>query len=160
LGAARGDEVIKQAVETSIRIHKGSLVDFEIYPNRLVIRLTEIGKQETAEWDLEDQRCDIGMFFDLCEDQLCNGWREVRPEQVGDLRDDAHLTFTDDYTFADPNRDDEMIVGTAYHFDRYAINGYMETIMANGFITFERHDFLTPEEMNAACEEIEKKGEK
>jgi hypothetical protein len=144
-------------VETPIRTHKGSLVDFEIYPNRLVIRLTEMGKEETDEWDLKNGWSDLSHFHDLIEEQMCNGWREVKPEQVGDLRSDGWLVISEDFTFPSENNDDVMIVGTAYGFSRYVFDGYMETIRANGFITFERHDYLTPEEMNAACEEIEKK---
>jgi hypothetical protein len=144
--------------ETPSRTQTGRLVDFEVYPNRLVIRLTEQGKEEVAGWSEEGSRGDIGDFIDLCEDQLTNGWREVLPSQVGDLRDDEHLTFSDDYTFPDENRDDVMIVGTAYHFDRYAIDGYMETIIRDGFITFERHDYLTAEEFAAEVERLEKAG--
>jgi len=144
--------------EAPIKTQKGRLVNFEVYSNRLVIRLTDQGKDETSEWTEEGSRGDLGAFFDLCEDQLCNGWCEVKPEQVGDLRDNAHLTFTEDFTFPDENSDDVMIVGTAYHFDRYAIDGYMETISREGFVTFDRHDYLTPAQFEAEVERLEKAG--
>lgn len=129
-----------------------ALAKFTEHETYLRIELTAAGIEEVKEWDLSDARGDIGMFLDVCEYQLCSGWRNVRPEMVGDLRDEAYLVFSQDYFFPDENSDEGMVVGTAYGFDRYALAGYMDTLIEFGHIDFQRHDYLAPDEMKAAVE--------
>jgi hypothetical protein len=83
------------------------------------------------------------------EDFLCNGWTVVRPEQVGDLRDDAMLTITDDFTYEDEEHDDNMVVGTAWTHSNYVFELLIPTLRSKGYIEFTRHDYIDPEEKEA-----------
>lgn len=111
------------------------LVDFDITPQGLKITLTPEGREEIQE-AIEDQK-NIGavaFLIDLCEHPLCNGWTEVRPEEVGALTDST--IFAREF-----DRDDEgklTSVGDVFWFPNYMVENPVQTMLDKGFVIFAK----------------------
>lgn len=126
---------------------RGRYVRFSIREDRLRIFLLPDGRAFLRE-ERRFENNDLRLFRGLIEDFLCNGWTEVFPEAVGDLRDDAWLVISDDYTFADPNADDRLLVGTAFGYADYWRDSYVDPLIRRGYVDFSKHVYLTPQELD------------
>lgn len=135
----------------------GRYVRFSFRPDRLRIFLLPEGRAYLREVRVQPRQhghrqepTDLELFRDLIEDFLYNGWEEVLPEQVGDLRDENWLVISDDCVSTDPDCDDELIVGTAYGYNDYAIHSYIDPLVSQGYLDFQKHVYLEPREMKWA----------
>jgi hypothetical protein len=129
------------------KIEHGDCLRFSFREDRVRMFLTPEGRERIAELrerDASGTMSDLSIFQELLEDFIGNGWTEVRPEAIGDLRDDAWLVITNDYTYADPENDDNIIVGVAYSYHQYAVESYITPLTTKGYIDFWKHEYLTP----------------
>lgn len=111
-------------------------VEFQKFDNFLRIRLLPAGKEF-----LDEQRDDQGwrrgtlyILLDLIEFQLCNGWHEIKPEDVGALTSAPILSDIADF-------DDEgnlRNVDTLYWFPDYAVKCEIEELLADGHVDFQK----------------------
>lgn len=145
--------------KTKYRVQTGRYVRFSLREDTLRIFLLPEGRELLRDYREENKRrekagdyrywkSDFAMFYDLLEDFFGNGWIEVKPQDVGDMRDDYWLVISQDYVYADAEDDEKgLIVGTAYSFFNYAVDSYTEGLVKKGYIDFGRHDYLTRQEM-------------
>jgi hypothetical protein len=110
-------------------------VTFDKIDGNLVIALLPAGREEIA--DAEDNSINSDAFIlDLFEHPLCNGWTEVKPEEIGALT--ASPILTDDF-----QRDDDgklIKVGRVFWFPSYQIECPVETLRDRGEVIFSRAD--------------------
>ncbi len=71
-------------------------------------------------------------WYEAIEQQLCNGWTEILPEQVGALTDSPILSESVEY---DDNGDVESI-GDSWWFPNYMIEDPLETLYKTGQVIF------------------------
>ena len=82
--------------------------------------------QDNEEWGITIK------FLEVIEYQLCNGWREVRPEEIGALTDAPILT--DDW---DENDMGELTrIDNVWWLPEYAVVDEVQKILDQGYIDF------------------------
>ena len=111
-------------------------VEFEKHDNFLRIKLLPAGKDF-----LDEQRDNQGwkrgtlyILLDLIEFQLCNGWDEIKPEDIGALTSAPILSDNADF-------DDEgnlRNVESLYWFPDYAVSCEIEELLAEGHVDFPK----------------------
>lgn len=108
-------------------------VELEKTPNgNLKLSLTESGRERLAE--IGDNPGDI--LRDLLEHHFCNGWRHLRPEEIGALTDGTLLT--DDWEEKDNG---ELIhVGRVYWDANYQVEDAIEKMEKDGFVIWGGHN--------------------
>ena len=124
-------------------------VRLSVRENAIRFYITKDGREEVRNQRKSfPNKPDLHVFIDLIQDDfLCNGWTEVRPEQVGDMRDSSWLVLSRDCTYESEEDDDNMIVGVAYSYSQYAIESYITPLLGKGYIEFGKHVYLTEREM-------------
>ena len=123
---------MKSEVQTE---YKGEYVDIAIMSNgQLRFTLTEAGKEEIEDIMSKDIG-DIAQFDALMEDHFCNGWEEVRPEELGAL---TSATLITNVAVRDDNGD--LIECDYIYYDPlYAIRSTPEELRTMGVVFWDRH---------------------
>ena len=108
-------------------------VTFTKENGNLVVTLTPEGKQEIAEAIADEKNIGSDDFMlNLFEHPLCNGWSEIRPEDIGALT--SSPIFSDEATFDDDGN--LKSVGRVYWFPNYQIESPVETLNEYGRVIF------------------------
>lgn len=74
-------------------------------------------------------------FSDVIENQLCNGWHFLQPEQIGALT--AAPILTDDVIFDDEGNGDIKELGRVFWFPNYQILDPVRVLAEKGSVDFD-----------------------
>jgi len=138
-------------------VTNGKYLRFSERDNYLRIYLRPAGRELIRDFRVKRgvyNQTDIYIFMELMEDLFGDGWQNVLPKQVGDMRDANWLVISNDYTTPDDSLD-TLIVGKAYNFSRYIFDSYIHDLVCKHYVDWNRHDYHTPEEMNEIIANLE-----
>jgi hypothetical protein len=99
----------------------------------VTLTITDTALRITA--DDVDEIVDARDMHEVLEHDLCNGWEEIQPEEVGALTSGMLLSN-------DVERDDSgnlVTIGNVFWDSRYAVKDAREELIRYGFVEFARH---------------------
>jgi hypothetical protein len=129
------------------RVIRGKYLRFSIRPTYLRIYLLKEGRKFIR--DNKEKYDNLIMMYELLADFMSEDWIVVHPEDVGDLRDDNWLVITNEHftTENEDGSDGVLYVGTAYHFNDYAIRSYLEDMVRQGYVDWQKHVYMEKDEL-------------
>ena len=75
----------------------------------------------------------ISQFLEVIEYQLCTGWEEIKPEEIGALT--SSIILSDDVT-RDDSTDEITDIGNVWWFPDYMIKDEVQELLDKGYIDF------------------------
>lgn len=113
----------------------GRYVNLTKEPTRLVIELTDEGRQEITERREDFDWSDEEIIYHLLECFWTNGWNMPRPEQIGALTDGNLIT--DDW---EQNDNDEYIhLGDVFWEENYMVRSTVDDLLESGVCYWSRN---------------------
>lgn len=108
---------------------------FDISPSgNLIIALTDAGKQWLAENEA-DYENDEELFIALNEDQLCNGFHLVNPDDIKALT--SSLLISDEFIDEETTSEQHQHI-TVWYYDYYAVYSYVQDLKEQGYVVWNR----------------------